>query len=88
MLSLPTSTTRPPLRLAPPWSSTSGADESESGKLSEDKFPKTGRTYGKAIPAFNEDPVLRAAKRDLTTSEEPEWSVARKTQRLCAGAGL
>lgn len=63
--------------------------ESESGKLSEDKFPKTGRVYpGQRLPAFNEDEVVRAAKRHLAASEEPEWSVARKTQRLCAGAGL
>lgn len=62
--------------------------EGKSGKVLKCKFAKTGRTYGKELPAFDESRVVKASKRALAASDEPEWSVARKTQRLCAGAGL
>ena len=58
------------------------------GQVLACKFAKTGRTYGKEVPAFDEGRVVRASKRVLAESDEPEWSVARKTHRLCAGAGL
>ncbi len=62
--------------------------EGKKGKVLKCKFTKTGRTYGKELPAFDESRVVKASKRALAESDEPEWSVARKTQRLCAGAGI
>jgi len=62
--------------------------DGKNGKPRRRKFVETGRTYGKALPKFKKDRVVKASKRALAASGAPDWSVARKTQRLCAGAGL
>jgi hypothetical protein len=62
----------------------------KSGKVLKCKFNESGRTYGKELPEFDKTRVVRASKRALkeSTTDASEESVARKTQRLCAGEGL
>lgn len=62
----------------------------KSGKPLESKFVDTGRTYGKVLPEYSYDSVVRASKRQLEESGDDKRpdSLANKTQRLCAGDGL
>ena len=61
----------------------------KSGKVLKCKFNESGRTYGKELPAFDKQRVVRASKRALAESDDKsEDSVARKIQRLCAGEGI
>ena len=64
----------------------------KKGKVLKCKFAETGRTYGKELPEFNKQRVVRASKRALEELKDDEDdttdSVAHRTQRLCAGIGL